>query len=286
MSNTIITGVIVIISLLVGFFLNVLYENYREKRQRQNKGLKNHFKGLVNNVIEPMKARFETIFNDHGELLVTMKDSGGKLYDASVIDASWPEFEHGDELAFKLHFPKQTETINSVINEASTRNKELKIFEDKLKRLIEKKSGFTFKGQKPPTITEGVPKWLRKELCEILEDQLLTERSMEEGASIPHDFDIFDVKQNENGLLNIYAHGRTWAQVKTEEEKDKFIQVMSELMNSDKLLEQMRLLFEKAYRLEEKLGSMARTLDEILTQHNYGKLLTRKRSCPICQVIF
>jgi rubrerythrin len=81
--------------------------------------------------------------------------------------------------------------------------------------------------------------------------------------------------------------GAIYAEVTTVAEATSFKDAMIELMESSQLQEEMRDIYSEAGQLENVSRSLARILDFTCDQYGkYGKLLKRKKDCPVCQVIY
>lgn len=268
-----ITGAVISgISLLLGFVAHILYENHREKKRIRNESLKNHFKQLEISAIKPISKIMGRITNSEGTLWERGESSS---YNPRYY---WPtkDFGLGEFSNFKLHFPSQADAVTKLTNEIDKHNEDCQSFTNKLKELIEEKTGLAVrKGNERPFMHEHVPTYLQQTLHQLVKS----------GSPI-HDFRQATIER-EGDFWRVRTVSTIYAEATTEQEGNSFKNGLTELMESTSLLKEMTEIYLEAQRLEKESRSLASLLDFICDQHDrYGKLLKREEDCPICKVIF
>jgi hypothetical protein len=190
----------------------------------------------------------------------------------------WPtkDFEDGEFHIFKLHFRSQTERMIELMNEVDKHNETLRLFTSRLKELIEEKTGLPVReGKGRPFIYTSVPTYLQQTLRQLVENK--SPKYDFRQARIDTKADCFDV----------CSVGLSYAEVTTEDQANSCKNSLIELMESTPLLKEMRQIDGEAKRLERKSKNLASLLDFTRQQYDkYGKILSREKDCPICQVIF
>lgn len=240
------------------------------KSQEKKESLRNHFKHLETIVIKPISDTMRGIAT-YGETLSIKGASYGSFHYASLIT----NFEQGDFYIFKLHFPKLAEKVTKQLNEVNQHNELCESFTNKLKELIEEKTGLPVsEGKGRPFIYADVPSYLRQTLCDLAEPK-----------SLRHDFRQARIEKK-NDFWEVFTPGIIYAQVTTEEQGNSCKHGLIELMESTSLLEEISYILKNANQLENESRSIADLLDLTCRQYGVGQLLNEEKDCPYCQVIF
>jgi hypothetical protein len=271
MTSSIITAITSIISLLVGFFLHSFYENRRERRQRRYESIRNHFKQLETSIIKPVTDIVRSITNSEGALSVKGASPGSLAYNSCIKN-----LEQGDYYIFKLHFPDQEDKVKKLIDEVNKNNKLHELLIDRLKDLIQEKTGLPVKrGGERPFVYEDVPYYLRQTLVQLNEHE-----------SLRNDFRNSTI-QNQNELWKVGTQSIIFAEATTEVEANFCKRGLVEIMESASLFEEVSSILKKSKQLEKESRSIADLLDFICWQYREsGQLLNEHKDCPYCQVIF
>lgn len=272
-TNQIWTSVILIIGLVIAAItaVGVFYgPKLVAKSQEKKESLRNHFKHLETIVIKPISDTMRGIAT-YGETLSIKGASYGSPHYASLIR----NFEQGDFYIFKLHFPDLAEKVTKLLNEVNQHNERCESFTNKLKELIEEKTGLTVtKGKERPFIYEDVPHYLRQTLYQLVKSESPT-----------HDFRQARI-ENKIDFWEVGTKTTSYSNVTTEEEGNSCKRGLIELMESTALLEEISDILNKANQLENKSRSIADSLDLTCRQYGVGQLLNEEKDCPYCQVIF
>ena len=271
MSQLIIGAAISIVSIILGFVLNAIYENHRDSKKIRNESLKNHFKQLEESAIKPMTGIVGGIANSGGILSIK-----GASYRSPSYADSIRGFKQGGFDIFKLHFLDQAENIAKLLYEVDKHNRLFESFTNKLKKIVEEKTGLPVReGKGRPFIYTSVPIYLQRTLCQLIEGQLLT-----------HDFRQAKIEKK-NDFWEVCTVGTIYAEITTEEEGNSCKASLITLMESSALLEEMSQILENAKRLENDSKSIANLLDFTCWQYRESQqLLNEEKDCPYCQVIF
>jgi hypothetical protein len=271
MTSSIITAITSIISLLVGFFLHVFYENRRERRQGQNESIRNHFKQLETSIINPVTDIVRSITNSEEALSIKGASPRSLAYDTYTKN-----LEQGDYYIFKLHFPDQEDKVKKLMGEVNKHNEFYESLTDKLKELVREKTGVPVRrGGEYPFVYEDVPYYLRQTLVQLNERE-----------SLRNDFRNSTIK-NENELWKVGTQSLILAEVTTEAEANFCKRGLVELMESASLLEEVSSILKKSKQLEKESRSIANLLDFTCWQYREsGQLLNEHKDCPYCQAIF
>jgi hypothetical protein len=261
-----------ILGLLGKIFYDMWHDNYIENKQRQKDALKKHFADLEANAIKPISEIMRRITNSGGTLWEYRKTGA---YDPSY---NWPtkDFEQGQYAILKLHFPDLARTVTQLTNEVDKHNEDSQSFTNRLKELIEEKTGLTVrKGKERPFIHEHVPSYLRQTLHQLVKSESLT-----------HDFRQATIER-EGEFWRVRTTGTIYAEVTTEQEGNSCKNSLIELMESTALLEEMSDISERAKRIENESRSIADLLDFTCWEYRESEqLLAEEKDCPYCQVIF
>ncbi len=240
------------------------------KSQEKKESLRNHFKHLETIVIKPISDTMRGIAT-YGEALSIKGASYGSLHYATLIR----NFEQGDFYIFKLHFPELAKKVTKQLNEVNQHNEHCKSFTNKLKELIEEKTGLTVtKGKERPFIYEDVPHYLRQTLHQLAKAESPT-----------HDFRQVTIERK-NDFWQVHTVSTIYAEVTAEQEGNLCKTGLIELMESSSLLEKISDILKRANQLENDSRSIADLLDLTCRQYGVGQLLNEEKECPYCQVIF
>lgn len=279
MSAFIAGAVISILSLILGFVANILYENRREKKKIRNESLRNHFQRLEVDAIKPISDIICRVTNSRGTLWARGEDSFYSL------GYNWPtkDFEMGEFSNFKLHFPNQADAVTKLINKVDKHNEDCRSFIGELKELIEEKTHVpVVEGKQPPFLSANVPVYVGDTLYKLA----LKKLSGKETANLEYDFSKARIDKKPD-FWQLRTDVTVYGHLSTEEQASLCKQSLIELTDSAPLIEKMRDIYSEAQWLESGARGLARILDFTCDQHDkYGKLLKRKKACPVCQVIF
>ena len=95
------------------------------------------------------------------------------------------DFETGEFLNFKLHFPNHADTVTKLINRMGKHNEDCQSFIGELKELIEEKTRVpVVESRQPPFLSSHVPSYVVRTLCQLA----LKKLSGKETASLEYDF--------------------------------------------------------------------------------------------------
>jgi hypothetical protein len=223
-------------------------------------------------------------------IMCRVTNSDGTLWERGEssfysLGYNWPtrDFETGEFLNFKLHFPSQADTAIKLMNRMDKHNGDCQSFIDKLKESIEAKTLIpVVEGKQPPFLCSNVPVYVVRTLCQLA----LKKLSGKETADLEYDFSKARIDKKSD-LWQLRTNGTVYGHLSTEEQANLCKQSLIELTDSAPLIEKMRDIYSEARWLESGARGLARILDFICDQHDkYGKLLKRKKACPVCQVIF
>jgi len=109
---------IVIISLLVGFSLNVFYEKYKEKMKTRKESLKIHFEEIKEQIVNRISDMSRHLGIQHNELVFEQS-----VNEYSFDEPLWEHYEfeeHENFLSFEVHFPNLAGEWNQLKGEAVT----------------------------------------------------------------------------------------------------------------------------------------------------------------------
>lgn len=269
-----------ILGLLGKVFYDMWHDNYIENKNRQKDALKKHFADLEASVIKPMSEIMGGVTNSEGRLWIHSRD----FYSAPKSKWLTKDFKADNFYIFKLHFPTLVEPMVKLMDDVDSHNEKFLSFCMKLEENIEEKTGLTFRVEGLPFVENNVPVYLQQTLYHLAVKKL--------GGNIIgttyHDFREVEIKEKPDSFwVTTKGPGAVYAKVNTMDEATSFRDAMIELMESSQLQEEMCDLYLGAKQLEIKPRALARILDFTCDQYGkYGKLLKRKKDCPVCQVIY
>lgn len=270
------TGALIgVISAIIGAFagqiLHALYDRRKENRRMHHDSLRNHFKDLETRIIMPISDIIRGIAIDRVGLSVK-----GATYGSRAYNSYTKNFEQGDSYIFKLHFPDQEEKVTKLMDEVGKHNELSKSFTNKLKELIEEKTGLPVReGEGRPFVYTSMPIYLQQTLLQLTE-----------GESPTYDFRQARIEKR-NDFWEVCKVGTIYAEVTTEEEGNSCKCGLIELAESTSLLKDISQILDRAKQLENESGVIANLLDFTCRQYGeLGQLLEQEKECPYCQVIF
>ncbi len=273
-------SVVALISFILGLFGQIWYGKHQEKSNRRKDALKKHFEDLEVNAIKPISKILGRVTNSDGTLWERGESSSYSLKD------NWPtkDFETGEFLNFKLHFPNQADTMVKLINDVDNHNKTCVSFDAKIKKNLEKKTGLPVRDKGLPFIEDNVPIYLHQTLYHLAVKKLEGDTR----STTYYDFREAEIKDKNDSLwVTTKGPGAIYAKLTNMAEATSFKSAIIELMESPQLQKEMYDIYTEARLLEIVSRYCASVLEFTCDQHDkYGKLLKRKRDCPICKVIF
>lgn len=271
MIELVIGALISIVSIVLGFVLNVVYENSRKNRERRNESLKNHFKQLETSVIKPVSEIVGSVKNSEGSLSIKGASHSSPSY--ATLTGSIGQGEFG---IFKSHFPDLAEKVSEQLNKVHKHNEIYESFTNKLGCLIEEKTDVPVtRGGERPFIYSDVRYYLRKTLNELAK-----------GESLTFDFQEATIEKLDK-FWRVSIRHNICAEVRTEAEANQCKRGLIELMELPSLREKMSCLLNSATEVENESKSIADLLDFTCWQYREStQLLSKQEDCPYCQVIF
>lgn len=290
--NQIVVGIIAgsIVSLssfIIGLFGQIWYGKYQEKRQRQKEALRKHFADLAERYIVPTSAFLSNISNREGVLTYT---NVAAQYSIDATQTSWPMNNlNQDFICFKEHFSTEASEISGLREQIVINNTNNKSFNKELENLLEKRSHIPVKDYfkkshlEKPFFSHSILSFFRFSYNEIAE--------IVQGLREKNEF-IFDFRQasftrKEDNHWLLQLEGKELAQVTNKAEAELCKRALIELMETDDLQVKGQNLYREAETLKDKARNLSSGLDLVCEQFGqYGKLLKRKRTCPVCKLIF
>lgn len=252
-ANILVGAGVSILSIILGFLLNMTYENHREKRKARNDALRNHFVVLESKVIKDIIELMQNIVKDYkGELSIPFYN-----------------LDKGDFGIFKLHFADQGEKIRQLMERANTHNKKSKEFDSYLGKLLKEKTSIPLtNGQERPFIYYTVPSYLRDALCQ-------SEHNFSR-ACVVKEQDFWQV-----------ITGVVYAKLTNEKEAENVRNCLIELADSVELRNEVVKIIKDAESVVNDSKSLSGLLEFVCWQYKESGLqLREKKDCPYCQVIF
>jgi len=287
MSEFVVGSIVAIISLILGFLGTIWYAGYQENRQRKNEALKKHFTDLEEQYIKPTSEFLSNISNREGILTYTNIET---QYSIDATQTSWPMNNlNQDFICFKEHFSTKASEISGLREQIVINNTNNKSFNKELENLLEKASHIPVKDYfkksnlEKPFFSHSILSFLRLSYNEIAE----IVQGLREKNEFIFDFReaSFTPKEDNHWLLQL--EGRELAQVTKKAEAELCKRALIELMETDDLQVKGQSLYREAETLKDKARSLSSDLDLACERFGqYGKLLKRKRTCPVCKLIF
>lgn len=275
-----------ILGLLGKVFYDMWHDNYVEVKQRQKDALKEHYADIIK-VIRPFTEYLKKTYNDLGKIVsVSSRDEK-----TDIGDFFWPYSYEGYQYEFSCHFPKQAKQFNLIIEEAQKNNEKVEELEKELFASLNKE--FDLEAAELSYNT-SLPTLLREELCEIAKERKSIKRKHKESPFIdlPADWGIIKINRNQEGNFIVHTPrtnepDRVWVETQEEASAKKFKRALSQMLNSEILITQMRDLFNNAGNLERQFRQISNESEEIQRLHlKFKKPLKRSRKCPTCKLIF
>jgi len=290
--NNIVIGIIAgsivaLISFILGLFGNIWYAHYQESRHRKNESQKKHFEDLEKRYIVPTDEFLSNISNSEGILTYTNVEA---QYSIDASQTSWPINNlNQDFICFKEHFRTEAIEISGLREEIVFNNNDNRSFNKELENLLEKRSHIPVKDYfkkshlEKPFFSPSIVSFLRfsyNQIAEIVQELI-------EKTEFTFDFRhaSFTLKDNNCWLLQL--DGRELAQVNNEAEAELCKKALIELMDNYDLQLKGQDLYRDAEMLKDKARKLSSSLELVCEQFGqYGKLLKRKKTCPVCKLIF
>ncbi|MCK4331634.1 MAG: hypothetical protein KAW81_03655 [Dehalococcoidia bacterium] len=177
MSQLIMGIAIGIVVTAIGLLFHILYEQWKQKQNRQKEGLRKHFEDLGDEVIRPLIAELERYMNDYGEFhpkprgVIPLSESD----DTPIMPSLDISGIKSADLyrSFELHFPNETERWDKFKNGVCEHNITCASFTEQLEERIGNIGKLPFA---PPAASEchidgRLPTQMRKTLYQLIRQQ-------------------------------------------------------------------------------------------------------------------
>jgi len=269
-------SIVAVISFIIGLFGQIWYGRFQEKQRKRTESLKNHFLRLNGNVITPLMTKLQSLKNDRGEI---SQDGKGRHWGTDDANIS---LDLKDWNSFSLHFENTAETVQRIIEEINTHNKEYDSYISKLTEKLNKIRPLHSNFITPSIFSSELLRLSMETLSEMASNRF-------EKTSYPiiRDFREANVAQEGERWVLKSKFGTNYATSNSEANCEHYKKMLIDIQNSQNLQKMTYDLENNAVHLITKCSNIHSLLDFI--RHSYeklGKTLDRVDECYYCQIIF
>jgi len=271
--------------LIIGWAGHTVWENYKEKQMRHKESLKNHFNQIEENAIRPLIDILKRIYASDAGLFVAppSQNYGG---DKPV----WPtkNFDEGDFLNFKLHFPNLAGPLEQFIKKVDEKNKKIDLLMQQLQSDIEQDIHVCFKyNVEAPCLDDAILHDIKETSLKIAKDKSNGKTSSGIAYSLEKSEVIHIVAGGTDFWWLRTERGTRFAFLDNETEANEVKAKLLKFINSAPIVDEITTLFQDTIKLEKEARTLSNHLEFTCQQYSiYGTFMKKKKLCPICQIIF